>query len=121
MARINSFRQVEERYPVLRFVASLFAGIGILLVVLGVFLLVVGLWLYTQSVPGPLSAFGVLAPVAWSFGLFVGGIQFVMLGSVYWLAIHIEENTRITAQALDRLRIDSEPRINLNPPPLFPS
>jgi hypothetical protein len=54
-------------------------------------------------------------------GLFVVGIQSLAMGSFYRLAIHIEENTRATAQALDKIRSEVEPRVVLNPPPMFPS
>ncbi len=55
----------------------------------------------------------------WSFGLFVAGIQSLAMGSFLRLAIHVEENTRATAQALDRLRTSLEPKPEVDARSIF--
>jgi hypothetical protein len=44
----------------------------------------------------------------WSFGLLLSGLQLVALGTVFRLFIHLEENTRATAQILDKIRLRME-------------
>jgi hypothetical protein len=72
---------------------------------------------------GPLPApLHVLAGYAllWSFGILFSGLQMVALGAFLRLMIHVEENTRASAQALDRIRS----RLDANPEgvePLFES
>ena len=40
----------------------------------------------------------------WSFGLLFAGLQTVAMGTLCRLMIHMEENTRATAQVLDQIR-----------------
>ena len=40
----------------------------------------------------------------WSFGILFAGLQLIALGAFLRLMIHVEENTRASAQMLDRLR-----------------
>ena len=40
----------------------------------------------------------------WSFAILVSGFQLVALGAFFRLMIHVEENTRASAQMLDRIR-----------------
>jgi hypothetical protein len=71
MGRIVSFRQVAERYPVLRFVAAVCSGIGVILMILGVLLLTVGLMQILRADSGPLNGVGIMASFVWSLGLFL--------------------------------------------------
>ena len=47
----------------------------------------------------------------WSVALLVSGLQMIALGTLCRLMIHLEENTRATAQVLDRIRsrLESSP------------
>ena len=122
MARISSFRESGERYPFLRALATLINAIGILLMILAALTLLAGVGatlvgLANQSFGG--FAFGFLVAVIWSFGFFVAGVQCFALGSFFKLAIHIEENTRATAQALERLRTSIDPKPEVDPRSIF--
>jgi hypothetical protein len=46
---------------------------------------------------------GVLVLLTWAFGLFTG-LSLVLAGGLTRLMIHVEENTRASAQALNELR-----------------
>jgi hypothetical protein len=108
MASIHSFRETGERYPFLRILASICHVVGILVLTLAVLLFVAGVGSYLLNTVPPYGGWGVGIAVIWSAGLFVSGIQFFAMGSFLRLAIHVEENTRATAQALDRLRSSVE-------------
>jgi hypothetical protein len=59
-----------------------------------------------------LSAFGRIGGgwwILWSLALFMSGLQSVAIGALIRLAIHLEENTRVSAQCLERLRLRTEP------------
>jgi hypothetical protein len=49
--------------------------------------------------------------VLWSCGILFSGLQLLALGAFLRLMIHLEENTRASAQALDRIRS----RLEANP------
>jgi hypothetical protein len=122
MARISSFRETGERYPVLRVLATICHGIGLLLLALAGLLLAAGIVSFAGQLAGPMNgSYGIYAGVAliWSFGLFAAGIQSLAMGSLFRLAIHVEENTRATAQALDRLRSDMEPKPEIDERSIF--
>ncbi len=121
MGLIGSFRQKHERYPVLRFVAAACSLLGVVLMALGMVLFGFGVTLIYQADGLPWNGVGLIPFAIWASGLFLGGVQALALGSFYRLAIHVEENTRAKAQTLELLRADREPRVVLNPPPLFPS
>jgi hypothetical protein len=129
MSKIHSFQQLGERYPSLRVIAFLFTLIGTMLIAGGSLLLAFGLYALAAGttaappqVAGPLAGPQVhvlpLAPwlsttvvLVWSFGLLVGGLQMIAMGSLCRLMIHLEENTRATAQVLDKIRsrLESSP------------
>ena len=63
---------------------------------------------YMMSIPR-VQVGGVVA-VFWSLGFLTAGLQLQALGAFLRLAIHVEENTRATAQCLEELRSRQEPR-----------
>jgi hypothetical protein len=119
MARISSFRETGERYSVLRMLATICNGIGILLLTLAALLLMAGIVSYLAQMVGPFNGAYAFAAIVWSFGLFTAGIQSVAMGSFFRLAIHIEENTRATAQALDRLHANMEHKPEVDPRSIY--
>ena len=112
MGKINSFRESGPRYPALRVVAILCSVAGTILMVIGVGLLVLA-GLYTIAERGgpvtvpPQVVAGV--SLLWSFAILASGLQFIAVGGFLRLMIHVEENTRASAQALDRIRSRLEP------------
>lgn len=113
MARITSFRETGPRYPTLR-VAGFFCAL------IGAIVMVVGLGLVTfiglQAVAargGPVDTSLQVAAgfyLLWAFGILFAGLQLIALAGFLRLMIHLEENTRATAQALDRIRSGLEAR-----------
>ena len=63
-----------------------------------------------REVSAVFRGFGAIAALAWSLGVLAAGIQFVAAGSRCRLAIHVEENTRATAQCLEAIAARVEPR-----------
>lgn len=120
MSQIQSFRQSGERYGTLRALAWLLNALGILLIVLSVLSLLAGIitFLVGLNGSGGNAAVG-LVVLAWALGMFLSGVQCVAVGSFFRLAIHIEENTRATAQALDRLRIVQDGKPAVDPHSMF--
>jgi hypothetical protein len=122
MDRITSFREPRKRYGTLRVIGFLCTLIGAILLIIGGALLVSGLYVLATSgaaapapppnpapfpgpqvttIPSPLIAgFSLL----WSFGILFSGLQLIALGAFFRLMIHLEENTRASAQMLDGLR-----------------
>jgi hypothetical protein len=128
MARITSHHESGERYFTLRIVAVVSTGVGVVLLAVGMMLLAFGLWgllADTGSEPPragvpsaarpvnivPLAGGrgGVLA-LLWSLGFLVSGLQFLAMAGLCRLAIHVEENTRASAQCLEKIRLRLEPR-----------
>jgi hypothetical protein len=121
MERITSFYASDRRYASLRVIGRLFFVIGMVGVGLPLLALVFGLYdligQATGAVPRRVAP-GVGAPgapvplfhwggafsllVSWVFLL--SGLQLVALGTLFRLLIHLEENTRATAQSLDRIQ-----------------
>jgi hypothetical protein len=138
MGRITSHRESAERYTVLRFIGVLFTVLGSLLLAGGSLLLAFGLYALLEGSTGqpprgevPFAAPPVIAlnlhgawggalSMLWSFGLLVSGLQFLAMGALSRLVIHIEENTRISAQCLEQMRSRAEP-IEQNVEPFFRS
>lgn len=126
MARIISFYESGERYKSLRIIGALFTLIGVALLAIGALLLGLGLYsLLAGTIGGPPTGAGPFAgrPVGvmslgaglggllaflWSFGFLLSGLQFVASGALFRLLIHLEENTRASAQSLDKIRIRLE-------------
>jgi hypothetical protein len=125
MGKITSFRESGRRYTALRVIGFLFTLIGLILLAIGGCLLGYGLYMLASGVapvaaplPNPEGPFpgpqAIRAPfpwtmqagllLLWSVGLLFGGLQQIALGAFFRLMIHMEENTRASAQVLDRLR-----------------
>jgi hypothetical protein len=128
MARIISFYESGERYKSLRIIGALFTLIGAALLAIGALLLVFGLYsLLAAATGGPPPGAGFFAArqvgvmslgaglggilsLLWSFGCLLSGLQLVALGALSRLLIHLEENTRASAQSLDKIRMRLESR-----------
>ena len=129
MERITSFYSSDRRYASLRVLGVVSMLLGAVLLAVGVLLLVYGLYALAQgmlsvsvreaaplaAVPGnaiPLAPWlnGSLA-LLWSFFLLLLGLQNLGMGALFKLMIHLEENTRASAQFLDRIRsrVESSP------------
>jgi hypothetical protein len=121
MSRITSFRETRRRYTTLRLVGFFSTLVGVILLLIGGGLLVFAVHALANgggaaglppnpspfpgpqvsSIPAPLLAqFSLL----WSLGILFSGLQLVALGAFLRLMIHLEENTRASAQVLDGLR-----------------
>jgi hypothetical protein len=126
MGRVTSHREAGERYTSLRFVGGLFTVLGVLLLSGSCLLLAFGLYTLRSGVTGPppqtepfaahsvsfLSTMGRLGGGSWillSLVLFTSGLQSVAMGALIRLVIHLEENTRVSAQCLEQLRLRTEP------------
>lgn len=124
MDRITSFRETGRRYAALRVIGSLFILTGLILLAIGGWLLFQGLYVLASGgapaaappnlqdpFPGPQA---IRAPfpwtmpaglwLLWGFAILFGGLQQIALGAFFRLMIHMEENTRTSAQVLDALR-----------------
>ena len=128
MGRITSYRQSGGRYLSLRIIAVIFTGLGAVLSVAGSSLLAYALYpllagvtrelprgqppfvAHPVSVPSLSGGLGGALAVVWALGLLVSGLQFLAMGALSRLAIHVEENTRASAQCLEKLRSLMEPR-----------
>jgi uncharacterized membrane protein len=123
MARITSYRSTEARYPTLRFAGALCTWAGMILLAVGAVLLAVGILGLIAGAAGDrefsmmFRGFGAFAAVAWSLCVLAAGLQFVAAGALCRLAIHVEENTRISAQCLEALAARAEPRREDGGPP----
>lgn len=136
MARITSHRASTKRYIGLRLISVIFTVLGTLLLALGSLLLAFCLYIplsnrvsqlpraevpfASRPIGGvPVSgSLGVALLAVWSFSLFIGGLQFLAMGTVCRLLINVEENTRISAQCLEQLRSRKEP-VGQDVGPLF--
>jgi len=119
MSRIQSFRETQPRYALLRFVGTLSIYLGGFLLGLGCLLVPLSVLALTSNSFGLAHGLGLGVAFIWSIGLFISGLQMVAFGSFCRLAIHLEENTRATAQALDRLRSSLEPKAEVDPRSIF--
>ena len=127
MEQVTSHRETGERYFSLRLVGVLFTFLGALLLSGSCLLFAFGLYKLQSASTGPppletaplvahsvrlLSALGRIGGewwILWSLALFVSGLQSVAIGALIRLAIHLEENTRVSAQCLEKLRMRTEP------------
>ena len=121
MAKLRSYRESDERYPVLRFMVGLFMGLGTFAFVMAVGLigfggLSLGARLVDKNPFGPWSIFMLI----YGAGAFLLALQFLVVSSLLRLAIHVEENTRISAQCLEKIR-DSFVPTEIPDTPLFRS
>jgi hypothetical protein len=138
MRQITSHRESAERYPALRFVGVIVTVLGALLLAAGSLLLAFALYALLSSSTGqppgeaapfagrPVSvapfpgSLGTALSTLWSFALLISGLQFLAMGSLLRLVINVEENTRISAQCLEKLRFREGP-IEQNVGSLFQS
>ena len=121
MDRLTSFRESGRRYPALRVIGFLCTVIGAALMTGGGFMLIYTLYTLSTVSGGaappanPIRGEPVLTlltpwlmvggiSLIWSFGILYAGLQLIALGAFLQLMIHVEENTRASAQMLDRLR-----------------
>jgi hypothetical protein len=119
MSRIHSFRDNGERYPILRVVGTICTGLGFFLLALGGLCIVIGIAGLFTDLLRPYQGVGAGIALVWSFGLFVSGLQALAMGAFIRLAIHVEENTRATAQALAKLREAMEPKAEVEARSIF--
>jgi len=128
MGRVTSYRAIDERYPTLRIISVICTAIGGILLVLGSALLAAGFYGFLAGMTsGPHGGAGPIAvspakglplgyglvgslSIVWSLGCLVSGLQFLGMGTLFRLAIHVEENTRAAAQCLEKIRTRLEPR-----------
>jgi hypothetical protein len=128
MDMITSFRESGKRYKPLRVIGILFTLIGAVLLAIGGLLLVFSLYaLLAASTGGPPpgagpivarqvgivslgAGLGGILSLFWSLGFLLSGLQFVALGALFRLLIHLEENMRASAQSLDKIRMRLESR-----------
>ena len=126
MSKIISFYESRERYKALRLISALFNLIGSVLLLIGTLLLIFGVNALLGHTPGGLPQepgdFGVrpvgslylgvdlrvLLSLVWSAALMLAGLQHIAMGALCRLFIHLEENTRASAQLLDKVRMRLE-------------
>ena len=106
MDKLTSYRSEEKRYQSLRIIAGLFTVMGVVALVLGVLAVVIAVLTLVAGTPSLLP--GTLA-LLWSLGLVLAGLQLVAFGALLRLLIQLEENTRATAQLLEKVRLRLEP------------
>jgi hypothetical protein len=122
MERITSFCSSDRRYGSLRVMARLCFLIGVALLAIGGALLVFGLYAWAERMTGmssrgaaPLTApleravslfpwLGETFSLVWSFLFLLSGLQSISSGALFRLMIQLEENTRASAQILDRIQ-----------------
>jgi hypothetical protein len=114
MVRISSFRDTGERYPVLRLIAAICTWLGCFLLAIGALLMVAGILAFFSDLVRPINGVGLGIALVWSMGFLVSGLQSLAMGAFFRLAIHVEENSRATAQALDKIRLtmESKPEVD---------
>ena len=89
----------------------MFTWTGIVLLAVGMILLAFGLFsLLGVMMSVPRVGIGGVVAALWSLGFLASGLQFLAMGALFRLAIHVEENTRATAQCLEKLVSRLEPR-----------
>jgi hypothetical protein len=126
MAKIFSFYESGERYQSLRIVSAFFVLIGAALLAIGALGLVFAVYTLLAVQPGgppqetgpfaarPVSGMfqgvdmRVMLSLIWSVAFLLAGLQQIAMGAVCRLLIHLEENTRATAQLLDKVRAKLE-------------
>lgn len=93
---VRSYRETKERYGALRAMCGLYKVFAVVAMVVAVVCILYALWGESKETPrGLLLATGA--------GLGVAGLVFFAAGESLWLAIHVEENTRVTAQLMEQL------------------
>jgi hypothetical protein len=134
MGKITSCYDSRERYMLLRVIGFLFVLIGSVLLVLGGYLLVLGIQtLAAEPSGGPplgggpfvvrevgsrssIAGLSGTLYLAWSCAALISGLQSIVVGLLLRLLIHLEENTRASAIALDKLRQSLEPKSTVGEP-----
>jgi hypothetical protein len=127
METVTSFRGSKRRHGLLRVIASICTLIGGAMLVSGMLLLAFALYAALATTPptppvapggfgGPpakaaplIGGLGATISAFWALGILVGGLQFLAAGALVRLMIQLEENTRASAQILDRVRMRLEP------------
>ncbi len=131
MGKITSFRESGRRYTALRVIGFLSTLIGVILLAIGGCLLGYVLYVLAAGVasaaaappnPAPFSepqvvkvpfpwSMGAGFSLLWSFGILFSGLQLIAWGAFFRLMIDMEENTRASAQVLEKLqsRLEASP------------
>lgn len=114
MMKITSFREPGRRYATLRFIGSLWTVLGALVTLIGGGAMATIGYFAIAGRDAPIDpsqkvAAGLYA--LWSFCILISGLQLIALGAFLRLMIHMEENTRASAQALEKIR----DRLEANP------
>jgi hypothetical protein len=122
MTRITSFYASDQRYSSLRVIGFVCTLIGVVLLATSAVLLVFGLNALMEGMMGvpprgaaPLGSppgnpvplvpwWGGTVFLIWSVALLVCGLQLIASGVLFKLMIHLEENTRASAQIMDKIR-----------------
>lgn len=128
MGKIISCYESGERYTALRVIGFLFSLLGTLFLVLGGFLLALAIFAFATGPNGVppegadpftlrevgsqslITRLGGAFYLLWAFASLVSGLQLIAVGALFRLLIHLEENTRASAIALDKLRRNLEPK-----------
>jgi hypothetical protein len=126
MEKLTSIYGRDLRYHSLRIISTIFTVVGALLILIGILLLGFGVSrLLSDATPTPLPGtepfavrqvsvgpFSINSWTAlfllWSFAFLFSGLQTVALGTLSRLAIQLEENSRASAQFLDKIRMRLE-------------
>ncbi len=121
MDKITSFYRSDRRDLSLRIVSTIFALVGAVLMLIGMLLLYFGVSALLSDVPpappraaepfaaGQASVLpfgarpGATLFLIWAFASLLSGLQSVALATLFRLAIQVEENTRASAQFLDKI------------------
>lgn len=132
MGKITSFRESGRRYTALRVIGFLSTLIGVILLAVGGCLLGYGLYVLASGgasaaapPPNPEDPFprpqAINGPfpwpmfpglwLLWSFAILFGGLQLIAWGAFFRLMIDMEENTRASAQILEKVqsRLEASP------------
>lgn len=126
MEKITSIYGCDLRYHSLRIISTIFTLVGAVLILIGILLLGFAVFrLLSDATPTPptgAEAFadhqvsvvpfsinlGATLSLLWSFAFLLSGLQTVAFGTLSRLAIQLEENTRASAQFLDKIRMRLE-------------
>lgn len=122
MESLTSIYGADHRYHSLRIISAIFTLIGAALLLIGILLLaysISALLTYETSTPPPgpepfgahqrsvasfVANLGPMFTLYAAFVFLVSGFQSVAFGALIRLAIQLEENTRASAQFLDKIR-----------------